>query len=478
MTTYSDGTVTVTNGSATVTGSGTAWSSALVAGDIFTVAGDTVSYVLSATPGSNTSLTLTAPYGGTTGAGKSYEVNRDRTPNGIPIVQRGDLYPWGVLGLAFAKIDALIVAVTGGAYVKQAYSALLTSLASVAVVSGDLIYGSGAAAVSRLAKGANGQILALAGGLPAWANPPVSDPQGRLTLSSGVPVLTSDVTGAGTIYYTPFKGDRIPIYDGTRFLMTAFSELSQALTDTTKSPAAAAASKVYDLFVWNDAGTLRLSRGPAWPSDTSRGTGVGTSELQVVQGFRTNKIAITNGPGAGLGTWVGTIRTNASSVVPMLFKPAAAAGGTANLLYCWNAYNRVPVLATCRDSTDSWTYTTATVRSMNGNANNSISYIAGAAEGFLEAHLSVAAASSSGQQRAALIGYDATNALADGCVNDISSAAAAIIDTLRARLCRAVDLGLHTVNACEYSVASGTTTWYGDNASAIYQSGLTLRLEM
>ena len=32
-------------------------------------------------------------------------------------------------------------------------------------------------------------------------------------------------------------------------------ELSQALSDTTKSPAAAAANSLYDVFVWNDSGT-------------------------------------------------------------------------------------------------------------------------------------------------------------------------------------------------------------------------------
>ena len=84
---------------------------------------------------------------------------------------------------------------------------------------------------------------------------------------------------------------------------------------TTKSPAAATTNSNYDLFVWNDGGTYRCTRGPAWSSDTARGTGAGTTELQLLNGILTNKNAITNGPAANKGTYVGTVRTNGSSQV-------------------------------------------------------------------------------------------------------------------------------------------------------------------
>lgn len=41
--------------------------------------------------------------------------------------------------------------------------------------------------------------------------------QGRLTLTSGTPVTTSDVTAATTIYFTPYKGNRIALCGGTNF---------------------------------------------------------------------------------------------------------------------------------------------------------------------------------------------------------------------------------------------------------------------
>src|SRR5687768_14049388 len=35
------------------------------------------------------------------------------------------------------------------------------------------------------------------------------DPGGRLTLTTGVPVTTSDVSGATTVYYVPYKHDKV-----------------------------------------------------------------------------------------------------------------------------------------------------------------------------------------------------------------------------------------------------------------------------
>src|SRR5207302_1105083 len=127
---------------------------------------------------------------------------------------------------------------------------------------------------------------------PSFVSLPIS-PQGRLTLASGTPVMTSDQAAKTTVYYSPYVGQFVPIYDGTRFIATdTGGELSQATTDTTKSPAAVAANSNYDVFVWNDAGTVRATRGSAWTSDTARGTGAGTTELQRLNGIWTNKNAI------------------------------------------------------------------------------------------------------------------------------------------------------------------------------------------
>lgn len=69
-TTYATGTLSATNGSATLTGSGTTWISGMVNGGI-TIAGTTYQ-ILSRS--SNTSITLTVPYAGTSGSGLSYSI--------------------------------------------------------------------------------------------------------------------------------------------------------------------------------------------------------------------------------------------------------------------------------------------------------------------------------------------------------------------------------------------------------------------
>ncbi|WP_213737076.1 hypothetical protein [Bradyrhizobium sp. dw_411] len=206
-------------------------------------------------------------------------------------------------------------------------------------------------------------------------------PQGRLTLTSGTAIPISSVAGATTLYYTPAGGQFVPIYNGTQFVMTDIGgELSQATTDTTKSPSAVAPSQVYDIFVWNDSGTSRATRGPAWSagtggSNTVRGTGAGSTALTLLKGFLVNANAITNGPPANQGTYVGTVMSDAASALDMTFG-GSSAGGTAAVLGVWNAYNRVHVTAKVNDNTASWTYSGGG-QSVDASTNNRVSFVSG-----------------------------------------------------------------------------------------------------
>lgn len=205
-----------------------------------------------------------------------------------------------------------------------------------------------------------------------------SPPGGRLTLTSNTPVMSSDVSGAATIYYTPYLNGFASFFDGTTWNQKTFSQLSQALSDNTKSPAATLANNLYDMFLWDDGGTIRCTRGPAWNSSTDRGTGPGTTQISVgTNGVYFNTVAITNGPAAGRGIYVGTIYTNASNLVPMVMNPLPASGGTNNFLGVWNMYNRVPVNAVVRDSTVSWIVTSTGWRSWNNSANNRFTLVSG-----------------------------------------------------------------------------------------------------
>ncbi len=39
--------------------------------------------------------------------------------------------------------------------------------------------------------------------------------EGRLTLTSGSPVVSGDQTAKTTVYFTPYKGNRISLYNGS-----------------------------------------------------------------------------------------------------------------------------------------------------------------------------------------------------------------------------------------------------------------------
>jgi hypothetical protein len=298
---------------------------------------------------------------------------------------------------------------------------------------------------------------------------------GRLTLTSATPVMTSDVTAATSIFYALYTGDKIALYDGTNWVSTTFTELTNTTTDNTKNPAAVANNSNYDLFVWNDAGTIRLGRGPAWTSDTGRGTGVGTTELERVGGVWVNKIAITNGPVAQRGRYVGTVRSNGSAQIDWKFGSAASGGG-AGTLYVWNAYNRRQVFAAEGDTDNTWAYASATYRSSNNSANNSISLIVGLNEDSVYAAAHGMAATGVGVAGNYGIGIDSTTVNSAQQYWEMTGLSATL--PMTAVYNGYVGIGKHTINWLE-SARAGSVTFVGDDGTpGNAQSGLSLHTMM
>jgi len=291
-------------------------------------------------------------------------------------------------------------------------------------------------------------------------------PQGRLTLQTLTPVMTTTQPAKTTIFYTPYVGNRVPIYDGTSMVMTTFAELSVATTDATKSPAAIGASKVNDWFVWSDAGTVRIGHGPDWTSDTARSAG---TALTMVNGILLNNASITNGPAASRGTYVGTTRSNASSQLDWTFGTFGAAAGTA-LLGVWNCYNRRPVSTTTGTTTANWTYATAAWRGPGGGTTMFVSYVAGLAEDVVEAVYQVIGNGAASQQGSGAIGIDTFTAPSGLYAMTNDSVA---IGPIMGSYAGIPGLGFHSLNAIEY--ASGATfTFYG--AAVNFQGGLKVTL--
>lgn len=215
---------------------------------------------------------------------------------------------------------------------------------------------------------------------------PLTLPCGRLTLTTGTPVLSSDVTAATTVYYTQYNGYTIPVWNGYYLEQMSFtSDLSLTLT------AAATANGICDVFAARSSGSLVIGFGPMWSSATagssSRGTGAGTTELARNLGLWTNANSITLTNGANTYS----IAANQATYLGSLY-----IDGTAGQVSChtswgqsrkwgvWNAYNRLPIRIQAGDSTASWSYTTATWRASNADSANCIYALTGLAEEWVE----------------------------------------------------------------------------------------------
>ncbi len=287
-------------------------------------------------------------------------------------------------------------------------------------------------------------------------------PGGRLTLASGVGVMTSDQANKTTVFYTPHVHNLITVWNGTRWQVVEFAEVSQATTDTTKSPAAVGNNLNYDMFGWLDGATFRVTRGPAWSSDTARGAGAGTTELEMLDGRWVNKIAITNGPAAQRGLYLGTIRSDGAAQIDWLLGGAASGGSEARLCV-WNMYNRVSARAMVRDSAATWTYTSATKRSANNSAGNRISVVAGLDEEAIlaayECRISTGAAG--GALATVHIGLDSTTAQAANSVGGIAytPSAAALAANGVATFCDLPGLGFRFLQALEAADGTNTATF-------------------
>ena len=106
MSQYKAGDVTVTNNSPTVTGINTLWLANVTASDSFTVAGDGVMYDV-ASVDSDTQVTLSAPYAGTTASGAVYAIGTGFTvPDNFPEMSQGDIETATIFTRGMRKIQS------------------------------------------------------------------------------------------------------------------------------------------------------------------------------------------------------------------------------------------------------------------------------------------------------------------------------------------------------------------------------------
>lgn len=273
--------------------------------------------------------------------------------------------------------------------------------------------------------------------------------QGRLTLSTGVPVMTSTVSAATTIRFTPYLGATIALYNGTSWRTARFSEVSLALTGLT-------AASNYDIFGFDNSGTLALEA-LIWTNATTRATALVLQDGVYVKS------------GATTRRYLGTIRIDATTGQCSWVYGTAASGGGAASFGLWNMYNRLPIAALVVDSTSSWPYNTATWRAANGSNTNRVTYISGLALEPAEAHYMASAVSTSGGSQPTIgIGANVTNNFSGTTGWNPTTGQQSINakTTLTA-------LGSNFLQAVEFNgTGTGVATFYGNLGTAYIACGL------
>lgn len=229
---------------------------------------------------------------------------------------------------------------------------------------------------------------------------PPNLPGGRITLTSGRPVLVTDVSSS-TLYYDSYVSGQVPVYYGGGWaqLTIGSDELVAGLSSSHVTT-----GNLYDAYVISVSGvaTLCLQQWTTAPTSGLGGSRSGNSTIEPQDGVLTNKNALSNCWGGVSGTtdyvvslgsipahqatFVGTLLATANGTSRVDFAPAVTAGGTNNIIGIWNTYNRAPITTLERDNSQHTLSSTTWVMADNGatgaGANNRISYVDGSLHGY------------------------------------------------------------------------------------------------
>lgn len=253
----------------------------------------------------------------------------------------------------------------------------------------------------------------------------------RLSLTTSVPITTTDVTAATTVYWT--DGD---------------VNLSVAVPSTTNTP--------FDVFYSLSGNTLSTTN---WTNTTTRATGLAYNEngMYVKSGDK-DKLYL------GTGCTTGVSGQCEDSAAKRLL---------------WNMYNRLERSLNVYEATNSWNYTTATWRSANGSDANRVAFVQGLDENRIVAEVAGSSSNSStGTYGLVGLALDATNTndcATDGVTYLSTVGAADQVQPTYGRYSKHVGIGYHYLQWTESSNGTGTQTFYGKN-STVRQSGIVGRV--
>lgn len=259
---------------------------------------------------------------------------------------------------------------------------------------------------------------------------------GRLTLESGVPVSSTDQSAKATIYFTPYKGNTIVLWDGSNWTEYTFIETSLAIGTL------ASATIPNDIFGYQSAGTLTLEK-LAWTNATTRATAI------TIQDGRYCK------SGDKTRLYLGSFYPSSTTTTEDSYGGVTTQVGGKRFLF--NHYNQEFRSAAVKDTSASYNYSTSTFRQVNAAAGNKVGFMIGTVahiDAVAQSYMSSSVACNVGVG----VGIDNTSTTSAQVSGTGASASAGL--SLFAHCRGVIGVGYHDIIWLEMGFGSGTQSWF------------------
>lgn len=302
-------------------------------------------------------------------------------------------------------------------------------------------------------------------------------PSGLLTLTEGAPLPTVDVVGATKIWYERLAGSLVPIFDGVRMVARPFTQLSLELDGNAAHAGYHAPDHVFDVFIVDVGGQLRLASGPRWVagaiagSEIERGQGALSTEIDMREGIWVNKNEILLRYGLGASDTITVAPNMATCVGSFVTDVTGLVTNSADRRRLANMYNTPTHALRRTDPTASFTYSSAVMYPVDGDPENHIEvlYCLGGSAAQVSASILVQNDSSTPKTVILTIG-DSTASVYPESLYD----SRAIINqqvTLKASYSGVPGLGRRRFYWLHQGAGSGAQTWYLNGAASVGMSG-------
>lgn len=277
-------------------------------------------------------------------------------------------------------------------------------------------------------------------------------PGGRLTATSGTPVMTGGAAGASNLFYAAYNGNTVPVFAAaqtitgpptppsiiapTTVIPAFWQNLFLCAFPGTVGPCQATLALAganwptntsFDVFAENNLGgsqgvpntnsIVELCTIP-WASGTARTTSLAYLDGLLVNAAANATCRISNTATVNLpinqGTYLGSFNTTGGPGQTTTIFGSAASGGGQGFFPIFNYYNRVNFSTIVTDNGATYTYSTNTTREARASVTNQVSVMVGVIEDQITASVqeNVVTAAALGAATFVGIGVNSTSAMA------------------------------------------------------------------